>query len=140
MDDSRKSGWCNTQLRIIMNYTGTIIQESLDNPHVLAQIKIINTTVEEVTLAHKTPWLNIWTLHTVEIPEVDADRVASVLSRHLDSRHPSAWYIDFKNSAFHYIIFPNKIFKIDYKTQSYSKAIAYGIQVGIPRHQLDFSH
>jgi len=94
--------------------------------------------VEQVTEKHKTPWIKQWTLHTVEIPENQGDKIAKELSTSLDSKH--SWYADFENKAFHYIIFRNKVFKVERaKLEQYSKVTKYGLTLGIPDYQLDFS-
>jgi len=120
------------------NFNGVIIEESLENKDVLQKVKIIETKVEEVTEEHKTPWIKQWTLHTVEIPENQADEIAEDLSDSLDSEHD--WYADFKNDKFHYIIFRNKVFKVDRsKPEQYQDVTKYGVSLGIPDYQLDFS-
>ena len=120
------------------NFIGVIIEESLEKKDVLKKVKILKTKVEQVTEKHKTPWIKQWTLHTVEIPENKADKIAKGLSASLDSKHP--WYADFKNKAFHYIIFHNKVFKVDRsKPEQYQKVTEYGLTLGIPDYQLDFS-
>lgn len=120
------------------NYKGTIIEESLENKDVLKNVNIISTKVEEVTEEHKTPWIKQWTLDTVEISENQADFIAQELSQSLDSKHN--WYADFKNDNFHYIIFRNKVFKVDrLDKEQYNKVVKYGISLGIPDYQLDFS-
>lgn len=121
-----------------MNYQGVIIEESLNNPSILKEVKILETRVERVTAHHQTPWLKIWTLHTVEIPEekieVFSEKISKVIGR------KQSWYADFKNDTYHYIIFKNKIFKINRKSkEEYEKATNYGISLGIPAHQLDYS-
>ncbi|MCL5435859.1 MAG: hypothetical protein M1275_02160 [Patescibacteria group bacterium] len=123
-----------------MNYLGTIIEESLEDKNVLKKVKILNTKVEAVTEAHQTPWLKQWTLHKAEIDEAQADNMAAVISSDLDYSHKGAWYADFKNNDWHYIIFKGKIFKIaraDYT--GYRQAKAYGLRLGIPEYQVDFS-
>ena len=85
------------------NFVGGIIEESLGNKYFLQKVKIIKTKVEQVTEEHKTPWIKQWTLHSVEILEKQADKIAKELSASLDSEHN--WYADFKNDKFHYIIF-----------------------------------
>lgn len=118
--------------------TGVIIEESLENKDVLKKVKIVGTKVERVTEEHKTPWIKQWTLHTVEIPENKADKIAEELSKSLDSQH--AWYADFKNDAWHYIVFRGKFFKVDRsKKEQYANVTKYGISLGIPDYQLDFS-
>ena len=120
------------------NFSGVIIKESLEYKDVLQKVKIIGTKVEEVTEEHKTPWIKQWTLHTVEILENQADEIAEDLSNSLDSKHD--WYADFKNDKFHYIIFRNKVFRIDRsKPEQYQDVTKYGVSLGIPDYQLDFS-
>lgn len=123
-----------------MNYKGVIIEESLKNNNILKRIKIAKTKVEKITPEHKTPWLKQWTLHTVEVPEYKSDSIAKEISNSLDYSHKSAWYADYKNDKFHYIIFKDKVFKINRsKPDEYKKATDYGISLGIPDYQVDFS-
>lgn len=120
-----------------MGYKGVIIEESLENKDILKDVKIFGTKVEEVTEGHKTPWIKQWTLHTVEIPENQANDVAEKISKALDSKHN--WYADFKNNTHHYIVFRDKVFYIDRKSkEQYDKAKKYGISLGIPEYQVDF--
>lgn len=120
------------------NFRGVIIEESLGNKSVLKRIKIIKTKIEKVTAKHQTPWLKQWTLHTVEIPEKNAGKIAKELSKSLETEHN--WYADFKNDSIHYIIFRNKVFKVDRsKKEEYYEVTKYGISLGIPDYQLDFS-
>lgn len=123
-----------------MNYQGVIIEESLLDNSVLKEVKVLETKIEQVNPKHKTPWLKQWTLHTVELPEDKADKIANSLSKSLDYSHGSAWYADFKNDRTHYIIFKDKVFKIDRsKPNEYQDATNYGISLGIPDYQVDFS-
>lgn len=117
---------------------GVIIEESLSNTSVLKEVKILSTNIEKVTEGHKTPWIEQWTMHNVEIDLDKADSIAEQLSKSLDTEHN--WYADFKNDAFHYVIYTNKVFKIDRsKKEEYDKATKYGISIGIPDYQVDFS-
>lgn len=119
------------------NFEGIIIKESLKNKNVLQKIKINKTKTEQVTDKHKTPWIKQWTLHTVEIPENEVYNISKKISESLDPEHN--WYADFKNNNFHYIIFRNKVFKVDRsKPEQYSDVTKYGISLGIPDYQLDF--
>lgn len=123
-----------------MSYLGTIIEESLENNDVLRKVTILSTEVEQVTDEHKTPWLKQWTLHKVEISEGKADEVAEEISKNIDVSQQSSWYADYKNNEWHYIIFPNKVFKIDRTSEEqYKEAREYGISLGIPEYQVDFS-
>lgn len=125
-----------------MNYTGVIIEESLNDTHVLDEFKIVSTKVEPVTPQHKTPWLKQWTLHTIEVAEPDAAALAKKLSHALElsDREGGNWYIDYKNDAYHYIIFPGKVFKVERsKPDQYQAVVEFGLSLGIPDYQLDFS-
>lgn len=123
-----------------MQFEGIIIEESLSDKTVLSGLKIKSTKVEPITPQHKTPWLKQWTLHTVLIREDLVDYIAEELSKSFDYSHGSAWYADFKNDKFHYIIFQDKIFKIDRrKLEEYQKATEYGISLNIPAYQVDFA-
>ncbi len=120
-----------------MNYKGVIIEESLEKKDILGRIKILSTKVEQVVDKHKTPWLKQWTLHTVEIPENEADKIAEGIGKALESEHN--WYADFKNEIIHFIIFKNKVFKVDRTSkEQYDEAKKYGISLGIPPYQVDF--
>lgn len=118
-------------------FEGVIIEESLENKDILKRIKILKTKIEPVVEKHKTPWLNQWTLHAVEIDGSNADIVADEISKALESEH--SWYADFKNNKTHYIIFKDKVFKIIRTSkEQYDKAKEYGISLGIPPYQVDF--
>lgn len=121
-----------------MDYTGVIIEESLADQSILKDVKIVSTKTEAVTAEHKTPWLEQWTLHTVEVPEDRAESTAREISASLDHAH--SWYADFKNDSTHFIIFRDKIFKVDRsKPEQYAEAVKHGLALGIPEYQLDFS-
>jgi len=123
-----------------MNYIGTIIEESLTDKSILEMVKILETKVEDVTEEHQTPWLKKWTLYKVEVPEEKVDEISRKISESIDKSHDHPWYADYKNKDWHYIIFPHKIFKIARADQvGYAEAKAYGISLGIPPYQVDFS-
>lgn len=123
-----------------MDYKGVIIEESLENLDVLKDVKILGTKVEPITEGHKTPWLKQWTMHDVEIPEGSALAVADKLSHAIDPAHANNWYADFKNDKTHFVVFRDKVFKINRtKPEEYAAATEHGASIGIPRHQLDFS-
>lgn len=125
-----------------MNYSGVIIEESLQSTEVLKHLTIVSTKVEPITEDHKTPWLKQWTLHTVAIPEEKIVAVAGEISSVLDSDDTgkSSWYADFKNDSTHFIIFRDKVFQVNRSNpKEYEDVVAYGVSRGIPDYQLDFS-
>lgn len=122
-----------------MHYKGVIIEESLGDQSLLNDLKIIETKVEPVVEAHKTPWLDRWTLHTVEIPEEQADEIAQKISQSFDKDHTD-WYADFKNERYHYVVFSNKVFKVEMsRLEEYKPVVEHGLSLGIPDYQLDFA-
>ncbi|MFA5871188.1 MAG: hypothetical protein WC858_00525 [Parcubacteria group bacterium] len=120
-----------------MNYRGVIIEESLENKYILKDIKILGTEIEKVDAHHETPWLSQWTKHEVDIPEDEAASVAKKISHSLDSAHGGSWYADFKNDTHHYIIYRDKVFRVNRKSkEQYDEAERYGLSLGIPSDQL----
>ncbi len=122
-----------------MNFRGVIIEESLVDLAILDDVVILSTNVERVTVDHRTPWVDQWTLHTVELPEHRAEEIAGKLSSALDSQHSGNWYADFKNEDVHYVVFKDRVFKVDLREPVYREAMEYGVSLGIPWYQLDFS-
>ncbi|MBP9690673.1 hypothetical protein KBD81_01190 [Candidatus Woesebacteria bacterium] len=121
-----------------MKYKGIIIAESLKDQSILDSFQIIKTKIETVTERHQTPWITQWTLHTVEIAEDEIEQVVEDISHSLETEH-SSWYTDFKNDQYHYIVFSEKIFKVDLKNPVlYHEVKAYGMSKGIPGYQLGF--
>jgi hypothetical protein len=117
------------------NYQGDIIEESLENKEILKKLAILSTRIEKVNEEHKTPWLSQWTLHAVEINEGIAQQLAEELSQSLKKEH--GWYIDYRNDNYHFVIFKDKVFKLDRsKKDDYDKMIKYGLSIGTPSYQL----
>ena len=121
-------------------YEGAVIEESLQTKDVLEAVEIFETTVEEVTERHRTPWLKRWTIHSFRIPAERADSVAQKFSESVVREHEQSWYVDFKNRAWHYVVFPRKIFKVSRENpMEYVAVERYGATLGIPPWQLDFA-
>ena len=122
-----------------MKFLGVIIEESLVNKKILAEVEIVYTVIEKVTPLHQTPWLTMWTKHTVQIPESEINIFSEMLSLQFDRSHTN-WYADFKNELFHFIVFPEKVFRIArINVEEYQVVVEYGKSLGIPEHQLGFS-
>jgi len=117
------------------NYHGDIIEESLENKDILKKLNIIATRVEKVVDKHQTPWLSRWTLDAIEVEDNEADNLATKLSKALEARH--GWYIDYRNDVYHYVIFKDRVFKLDRRKKTdYEEMIKYGLSKGTPNHQL----
>ncbi|MDE6285359.1 MAG: hypothetical protein K2M17_06390 [Bacilli bacterium] len=118
-------------------YKGVIIEESLSDATILQNLKIIETEVGEVTEAEETPWLDVWTLHTVEIEEDKIDDYTRQLSELIETEHCDSWYCDFRNEKYHYVVFSNKVFKLDRsKKEDYVNMQKYAESIGLPSHQM----
>ena len=77
-------------------------------------------------------------MHTIEVPEGEADHIAEMLSINLDKEH--SWYADFKNEKYHYVVYRNKVFRVDLQNPVLYKEVKdYGLSIGIPEHQVDFA-
>ncbi len=120
------------------NFIGTIIEESLASKDILEKIKVTKKKTEKVTAKHKTPWLEKWTVLKVEIGADKAAKIADEIAKRLESAHN--WYADYKNDDFHFVIFRNKVFRITRTSEEqYAQAKKYGMSLGIPDYQLDFT-
>lgn len=120
-----------------MNYTGAIVEESLIDSSILKELTILQKERSKVTSKENTPWLEYWNIHTVEIAEALMDQYAQRLSELLDTTHCNDWYCDFRNTNFHYVIFPHKVFKLNRTSkQDYLTMQEYGIHIGLPISRL----
>jgi len=120
-----------------MNYRGVIIEESLEDKSILKEVKILETEIEPVTKKHQTPWLKQWTIHTVEIRDAQAEEIAEKISQSLNSK--DGWYADFKNNAIHFIIFHDKVFRVNRRNKKeYNRVKQYGLSLGVPDYQLNW--
>jgi hypothetical protein len=124
-----------------MNYKGIIIEESLENKDVLRDVQILKTEIFPVEEKDKTPWVENWTLHTVEITEDKVEEIAGKISQALDGKHAGSWFADFENGTLHYIVFLDKIFKVEMAhVEQYEAVSEYGKSLGIPAYQLGFDN
>lgn len=122
------------------HFIGAIIEESLEDRSVLDEVDILKTSIEPVTPNHQTSWADRWTLHEVQIPEDRADAIAQRLSGAIDREHSYAWYADFRNEKIHFVVFRDKVFRVDRSVkEDYLRTVDYGRSLGIPERQLDFT-
>ena len=120
-----------------MSYSGVIVEEGLQDKSVLEGVNIVSTRVEKVEAEHETPWLEKWTLHTIEISENEAEKITEKLAKSFDMEHIGNWYADFKNNEFHYVIYPNRVFKLDRSKKSdFDEMGEYALSIGLPKSQL----
>ncbi|MCL2407443.1 MAG: hypothetical protein FWC95_05885 [Defluviitaleaceae bacterium] len=120
-----------------MGYQGCIIAESLRDTSVLAYMEITETNVYPVTERNETPWLDQWTMYTVSVAAKHADSVAERVAAALETEHTGSWYADFKNDTHHYVIFSERVFKLDRTNKAdRDKMNDYASSLGLPEHQM----
>lgn len=103
-----------------MKYSGCIIEESLKNKSILDEFDIVETRADSC------------------IVEIDASQVEEIVLKLQNAMvSDPCWYCDLKNYDYHYIIYNDKIFKVnrDYGEQ-YEEAKAYGLKRGIQEDYL----
>lgn len=101
-----------------MKYSGCIIEESLKETSIIKEFKIVEEINDDGIM---------W------IVEIDECKIADILPRLQKSMvDEPVWYCDLKCEDYHYIIFNDKIFKVnrDYPEQ-YEEARNYGLKRGI---------
>ncbi len=107
-------------------YKGTIVEESLNDNHILNDFKIISFRIStDKNQADR------WHLYNVVVTYEDIIR----LSMNIKPR----WYMHFWKGRDVIAIFYGKKFEFNYDDKSsWAPAIEYGFSVGIPKEQLDF--
>lgn len=106
-----------------MKYSGCIIEESLKDKSIINEFNILEEINDDGIM---------W------IVEVDESKLGYVLPKLQTSMVDGPiWYCDLKCEDYHYIIFNDKIFKVnrDFPEQ-YEEVRQYGIKRGIPNEQL----
>lgn len=110
-----------------MNYTGTIVAESLKDQSILNEFSVLNTrTTDDENPADQ------WHLYKVEATKEQLEKLSLFLKS-------EKWYAHFWNKDEMIVVFPKKIFeqKVSDKA-TWIPAIEYGLSLGIPEKQLDF--
>lgn len=104
-------------------YTGCIIEESLKDKSILDEFKILETVTDDGTS------------YIVETDESEIDSIVLRLQAAMSDEQ--IWYTDLKNYDYHYIIYNDRIFKIDRDfPEQYEEAKEYGLKRGIPEEYL----
>lgn len=99
-------------------YSGCIIKESLKDLSILDEFDIVDEDICTV--------------------KIDKSKIENILPRLQAAMvDDKVWYCDLKCNDYHYIIFNDKIFKIDRNYgEQYEEAKKYGLNRGIPEEQL----
>lgn len=108
---------------IMSNYSGCLIEESLKDKSILDEFNIVETNIDDGIS------------YIVEIDESKIEKIVPKLQSAMVEN--AEWYCDLKCYDYHYIIYNDKIFKVnrDYPEQ-YEEAKEYGLKRGIPKDYL----
>lgn len=105
------------------NYSGCIIEESIKDKSILDEFTIVETKDEDGIM------------YIVEIDECKINEIVPKLQSAMVDE--PIWYIDLKNYDYHYIIFNDKIFKVDRDyPEQYEQTKEYGLKRGISEEYL----
>ena len=104
-------------------YTGCIIEESLKDKTILNEFKILETITDDGTS------------YIVEAEDSEIDSIVLKLQAAMSDE--KIWYADLKNYDYHYIIYNDRIFKVNRDfPEHYEEAKEYGLKRGIPEDYL----
>jgi hypothetical protein len=110
-------------------YTGTIIEESLEDNRVLNEVGIVDSRISR----DENPQ-DRWHLYTVTVSKEEIEKLSRSIKK-------GTWYMHFWNKKRDIVaVFKGKTFEFNYDNkESWKDAVAYGISIGVPEKQLDFS-
>lgn len=118
-----------------MNYTATIVLESLHDESVLNFADAVSREVADLVDALPDQSQQV-TVVTLTVRDEMAPAIADELSRALKSPH---WYADVCHEFDCYIVFPGKVFHYAPKeVDKRQKAFEYAKSLGIPESQIAF--
>ncbi len=103
------------------DYTGTIIEQSLIDPSVLANLDVVNKEIS-----------GSWTLNKVKVSEQEIEQLANNIES-------NKWYMHFWKGKDVIAVFKDKQFRFNYDNkETWKPVVEYGLSIGIPFEQLDF--
>lgn len=110
------------------HYTGTIIEESLEDNRILNDFEIVSVRITR----DENP-LECWHLYRIRSSKENLLKLSNNLKQ-------GTWYAHFWDENKNIIaIFRDKVFEFNYDDKSsWAPAFEYGKYLGIPEEQLDF--
>lgn len=110
-----------------IKYQGSVVAESLLDNQIFNELEILDSIVTD----EEDPTLR-WHIYKVRVTREDIERLAQNIK--------PGWYMHFWQGREVVAIFAGQKFEFNYDDKkSWQPAIAYGLSVGIPLEQLDFS-
>lgn len=117
-----------------MSLRGLLLKESLVDDSALDLVQVISTELSRIEDA-VPPQPRWWTIVRFEADARGGDEILQRFSAALNS----GWYLHCWTDSHIFVAFPGRVFKYRRGDQTgRDEAIAYGLSVGIPRHQLDW--
>ena len=108
-------------------YTGIIVEESLEDNRILNKLQIV-----KVRISNEEKQGDRWHLYTVNISEKDIELLSKLIK--------NKWYMHFWKGEKIIAIFRGRKFEFNFNDKStWKPAVEYGLSIGIPREQLDFT-
>lgn len=106
-------------------YHGIIIDQSFTDPSKVRSFRVFAIKHEDISKIYGI--------------EVDDRRIDEVIEEIQDNMKPNEpWYAHIYNGEEIIVIFKNKVFTTSSDPASWQPAIDYGLQLNIPKEQLDF--
>ncbi|BBH69612.1 hypothetical protein ACTI_62970 [Actinoplanes sp. OR16] len=112
--------------------------ESLTRETVLVFPDLRLTRLQRVAVTPGPGQPGVWTLIDVSAPDDIAGSLAEALSGALAAE--GGWYADFRVAGEHVVVFAGRIFRYPIGDDAgRQQAVDYGLSVGVPADQLDWS-
>jgi hypothetical protein len=108
-------------------YHGIVIQESIRDPTVLYQMKILGTKTGKK-----------WTLLKIEVEPRSVDETIRLIQTNLLSEKGAPYYAYLYRGDELIVVFPERTFRVSPDKNSWSEAVSYGESLNVPRTELDF--
>ncbi len=110
-------------------YRGMIIEESLIDWRLVNELKIESVRI----CKNPNDPESLWHLYTILATDSDIKNISEQLK-------PTGYYTHFGSKSEGIVVFPHKIFRMNPKDQAtWQEAINYGVKIGIPVTQMDFT-
>ncbi len=110
-------------------YRGILIEESLIDWRLVNELNILSVKV----CKNPNDSGQLWHLYTILATDTDIKNISEQLK-------PTGYYTHFGSVNEGIVVFPHKIFRMNPKNQkTWQEAINYGVKIGIPVTQMNFT-
>lgn len=108
-------------------YKGAIVEESLEDNRIINSLNI-----SKIRISSEKKQEDRWHIYNVDVSEKDIENLSKMIK--------NRWYMHFWKGREVIAIFKGKKFRFNYDDKStWKPAVEYGLSIGIPREQLDFT-